>query len=236
LTTKSSTEGAKRMAYRLLLIPAAVSLALTATSLSYNTFFDQMVGATQTSTGASPLDLFVIGACLIVLLIGLLDHTKVMYSYLLAALLYLPSALGLSKIDWLAALGFEGGMSTFASELSGTALLVIGVVVLACMTLHRTTERQISIRAELCLIGALKNEVDRAVDRMFISSIILIIAVGAITFATWLMIENMLDDLGELIGSSPGIAVLVGLIASMLLVAAIAFLMRAEGHLSIGDE
>ena len=172
---------------------------------------------------------------MIVLLIGLLDRTKVIYSYFLAALLYLPSVVGLSKIDWLAALGIEGGMSAFASELSDTVLMVIGVVVFACLTLHWTAERQISIRAELHSIGAPKNEVDLAVDRMFINSIMLIIAVGAIIVVAWLVIEYLLDRLGELIGFSPGLAVLVGLIASVLLVAGIAFLMRG-GRRTVEDE
>jgi hypothetical protein len=224
------------LAYRLLLIPAAISLSLTALTLSYNAFFHQLVGSTQTSTGSSPLDLFVIGACLIVLLIGLLDRTKVTYSYLLAALLYLPSVLGLSKIDWLAALGIEGGMSAFANELSDTVLVVIGVVVLACLTLHWTAERQISIRAELRSIGAPKNEVDQAVDRMFINIIILIIAVGAVILVAWLAIEYLLDQLGGLIGYSPELAVLIGLIACVLLVAAIAVLMRWGDRRTIKDE
>jgi hypothetical protein len=71
---------------------------------------------------------------------------------------------------------------------------------------------------------------------MFINIIILIIAVGAVILVAWLAIEYLLDQLGGLIGYSPELAVLIGLIASVLLVAAIAVLMRWGDRRTIKDE
>jgi hypothetical protein len=53
-----------QLAYRLLLVPAAVSLALSATALYSTQFFQEARSFTATPQGTSPLDLLVVGACL----------------------------------------------------------------------------------------------------------------------------------------------------------------------------
>ena len=54
VSNQSGTEGAGRLAYRLLLIPAAISLALTALTLSYNGFFHQLVGPPRPPPAPAP--------------------------------------------------------------------------------------------------------------------------------------------------------------------------------------
>lgn len=218
-------EGGRSRAYRWLLLPAAVSLAMAGWSLASNDMYQSIDASIAGTGGSSPLGWFVGGACAIVLVIGFIDRSKIVHAHLLSALMFLPSLLGLSSIDWLTALGFPGGLSAFGSDLPEVALLSIGTVLLGSWTLHRAGERRLSIKGELLNLGAPREEIDRALDRLLLNNIIVIIMSIMSVVAIWWSINYLTEwDLP----TDPIIYVGLGLAAGLLTVGAVAFIFRRE--------
>ncbi|MGE5379385.1 MAG: hypothetical protein ACM3L5_00760 [Candidatus Saccharibacteria bacterium] len=222
------TKKEKGPSFFLLLIPAAISLFLSATTLVSNSFYQQLRNLTVTAQGGSMFDLFIVIGCFVIMLVAFLDSSKIVYAHYLSGLLFVPSAIGLSNADWLAATGFKGGFATFRSSMTEADLLFIGLIILALFLFHFSTVRTVRISAELRNAGGDEKEVNAAVDHLVLNRVWLVV----LSFAATLVVYGVISWLGPWFGSllvqRPGLFVVVMAIAAVAAVALFIYLLRTR--------
>lgn len=200
------------------LLPATVALYLSASSLTINKSYQELRLLAFPPQTSGLIDLILLATCLIVITIGLLDRSRILHIYHLAAILFVPSVLGRSMVDWPSVLGIEGGLALFSSPLSDLEVLVVGCILVGTFLLHRHTEQSLSDRRLLISLGSSRKEADDVTVHVLLIVMVNILVSALIIVLVHLTLTAFVPVLRELFGAQPGLALPLGLLAMIAVV------------------
>jgi hypothetical protein len=142
------------------------TLALIAATISlfFNEAFSGLMGASDLTWLFAVIVLTVCGLDLIA---TYMERSWWPYMFYLAALLFSPTAIGLSKADWFSWFGFSNGVEVFRSQLPDTFCFFIGSVIVVGYLLSWGAERLGVVGKSLISQGANPDEVDGEIRKAF---------------------------------------------------------------------
>jgi|GEM_PF-5671998 len=191
-----------RLALPLLPVAAfAVSMAVFSRNQCHQGL-DEFIGWTGLGVG---VDALAIVTFLALLALGLQDRRQLSFLYLLSGLVLLPSLLGLSRVDWFAALGLPMSVAGMANELPEAVIVINGIVVVGGYLLHHSLTRSVEIAESLVKGGADPHQVDIVVNRnlRFLGAMLLL--VGAVTVVEWAVASALGPAVQGVAGLVPGL-------------------------------
>jgi hypothetical protein len=170
----------------------------------------------------------VLGGCGLVVVVTLIEREWRVYLSHLAAIIYIPTALGFSNADWLAGLGFPTSFSVLKSDLPDLVCLIIGLAVVSGFFLGRGANRLEGVRDTLLGQGADVEETDRAMGQAFQGMLVTVTAAVAALTAMWAVATLASEQGLSFLDWTGGGVALVGLGCVVLLIILFVHLARRE--------
>jgi len=112
-------------------------------------------------------------------------------AYMLAWILYLPTLLSFSKLDWLAILGFPINLESLTTSISPTEALTIGAILVGSRTFIYFSSQLKVLRSDLLARIAEVEEVDTVVGSAFVFALALTALSTLIVLAAWILFPPM---------------------------------------------
>lgn len=200
-----------------LMLLATMALYLTASSLTINRSYHELRLQAFPPQTAGLLDLILMATCLIILLVGLLERSRVIHIYQLAALLFIPSILDRSRVDWPALFGIDGGMALFDSPLTDLDVLLIGCAVLGTFLFHRSAEQALSDRTFLLSLGSSRKDADDTTYHVLLIAAVNILVSVSVIVAMSLSLTVLVPWFDDHLGPHPELVLPIGLMVTVLI-------------------